>query len=905
MEYVSIQEIAAEWKMSKRRIQVLCREGRIPDAKMIGNMWALPKGLTKPFDARRKRPVYIEEKSSSLELRKNLKKLLKTMYYKAALIGIPGQEQRDYVLSSLIAGLMMRYVKEHEKAIKELDYMKMAYSEIGSGIFWDTSICLLQYAVDFIAKYQYDRELDCIVSWAYQYSNKLHAGTKYSNTQFFTEKYMIEYIISKIEKLEDAVKIVDPCCGGGNFLVECCEIICKKVSDDKIREYSLDLVSKLFGYDIDSGIAKIASVNIKIKIMSILYKRNQKVDLSLWRDIIPNIYVSASDSVGGAMEWEVGKNKVFRIGDGRKDDFLNVLGDADVIITNPPFATVKGMEEKLKNFLKDRYPLANCDTCAAFLLTISNLLKENGQCGMVTQNTWMHLKSFSHYRDAIFQKYKIRYIVNLGSGAFYDLSGEKANVSLIIMRCSRKAALKKEILYLDLSAKKMEEKVCSLNVEDNEYFLTPVVEDIDGTIGFDFSGSKELRELCSSMEQYSDIATPMQGTSTGNAKELIDFFWKHFGDPDWRLVSKGGGYSRWQGLNYCVVKWGTDGEYIKETKGSALRNVKHFSETKLVYSDTGTAGLNVRILLPEQIFVASGPGIRMKNGNPYAQLAYLNSRLATYYIRIFSPKLTIAAGYIGQLPVCEAIYHSVVLEKNSKLCIALKQKFLKTRPANIEYDDSYLNIYRGDLNKCAFEWFQYDLKNELLKLEIESQTDDYILEVFGISESEKEVIELTLGECAYKIRKEKLVDQKKLDLYLYRLLDAACVLKKTKVTKKGMGNDGILEYAAKDLQINPEYLVKFIVCNREYFEKVIEKYRDLILHNEILCLMGYHTRKGILESSKPVREIIQYMNQKYRMDFDIAEWIGKVFPEVHKEVFRNYPVVEVAENKCRKVERKC
>ena len=36
--YISIQEMAVRWNMSKRRIQVLCKEGRIKGAKMANYM---------------------------------------------------------------------------------------------------------------------------------------------------------------------------------------------------------------------------------------------------------------------------------------------------------------------------------------------------------------------------------------------------------------------------------------------------------------------------------------------------------------------------------------------------------------------------------------------------------------------------------------------------------------------------------------------------------------------------------------------------------------------------------------------------------------------------------------------------------------------------------------------------
>ena len=56
-DYVSIQEMAAKWNMSKRRIQVLCRQGRLKNAKKIGNMWVLPANTAKPADARKKDPL--------------------------------------------------------------------------------------------------------------------------------------------------------------------------------------------------------------------------------------------------------------------------------------------------------------------------------------------------------------------------------------------------------------------------------------------------------------------------------------------------------------------------------------------------------------------------------------------------------------------------------------------------------------------------------------------------------------------------------------------------------------------------------------------------------------------------------------------------------------------------------
>ena len=60
MEYLSIRQTADKWKISKRRVQVLCIEGRIPGAMKIDYSWAIPSNAEKPKDERIKSGKYIK-----------------------------------------------------------------------------------------------------------------------------------------------------------------------------------------------------------------------------------------------------------------------------------------------------------------------------------------------------------------------------------------------------------------------------------------------------------------------------------------------------------------------------------------------------------------------------------------------------------------------------------------------------------------------------------------------------------------------------------------------------------------------------------------------------------------------------------------------------------------------------
>ncbi|MDO4731175.1 MAG: Dam family site-specific DNA-(adenine-N6)-methyltransferase [Clostridia bacterium] len=52
MKYMSASEAAEKWNISHRRVITLCRENRIENAAMLGNMWIIPKDAKKPSDRR-------------------------------------------------------------------------------------------------------------------------------------------------------------------------------------------------------------------------------------------------------------------------------------------------------------------------------------------------------------------------------------------------------------------------------------------------------------------------------------------------------------------------------------------------------------------------------------------------------------------------------------------------------------------------------------------------------------------------------------------------------------------------------------------------------------------------------------------------------------------------------------
>lgn len=62
MDYLSAKQTAQKWGVSIQRIQVICKQGRVPGAFIVGNSWAIPADAQKPKDERIKSGRYIKSR---------------------------------------------------------------------------------------------------------------------------------------------------------------------------------------------------------------------------------------------------------------------------------------------------------------------------------------------------------------------------------------------------------------------------------------------------------------------------------------------------------------------------------------------------------------------------------------------------------------------------------------------------------------------------------------------------------------------------------------------------------------------------------------------------------------------------------------------------------------------------
>ncbi len=111
MDYLKTDEVAAQWGISSRRLQILCAQGKIEGATRFGRAWMIPKDATKPVDGRTKasREAKIEQTDTDLPMPKKTPFLYLTNLYHTpgcaenAIAELVGNHEAQVLFSAEIA----------------------------------------------------------------------------------------------------------------------------------------------------------------------------------------------------------------------------------------------------------------------------------------------------------------------------------------------------------------------------------------------------------------------------------------------------------------------------------------------------------------------------------------------------------------------------------------------------------------------------------------------------------------------------------------------------------------------------------------------------------------------------------------------------------------------------------
>lgn len=761
-----------------------------------------------------------------------------------------------------------------------------------------------------IAYEKTDDDIDDIISWSYQFLKKDLEKSAFMRigknnvkiedldllftTQFFTDKYMVKYLVNEALSGFDKTNIqkivvIDPASGGGNFLnysFECLYNLYMESKPDWSNQKVVDTIlnSSIVGYDLDSNLSKIASLSLFVKACGYAVP-SKSAAIKIFGGIV-------NDKLG-FLNPHVTSNAIGRITFKTQLDILNKEKKIKVFVTNPPFMGKRDMDTELKNYLFANYPESKGDLCVSFIQRTIQVMKEKDVLGVVSQNNWMYLSSLKDFRKIFLAEQTLKECIDLGSNAFEDINGEKTNVALCIIGNSEIETSR----FYNLKFKNLSEKkslVSQKNITAELTFELNQNQFLKNS-HLEFNYQLEHRfDNIQGLQLYSEFANPMQGTSTGNNTKFVKFAWEVNGSPDWKLVSKGGGFAKWAGLNYYKVHWGANAEIIKANKGSALRNIDKIPTTQLVYSDTGTLGLNVRVLKENQVFIASGPGIQVLKGNEFAHLAFLNSKIATFLLKLINPKFTISAGYISKIPVAKNILDSKFIAEKSKECLELKEKYLQNKLPNFEFQHFNYSVIEN-LDAFLEKLIIDDIESDYQRLFLESKIESAIRKQYNFNSKELQEVKSVVGESPFFNRKKKLnINSGQLDLLLSGSIDLNCLSTSRAINGYSVGSESVFEDLSYKLDVNPKPLFDFIKNNVSDFKITKVKYFNDLLHKIILNELGVKKISIYKFKVYDLSQVIETIQSKYSFlnkRTDLTERVISILQTHHKSSFFNKPLV--------------
>lgn len=348
-----------------------------------------------------------------------------------------------------------------------------------------------------------------------------------------------------------------------------------------------------------------------------------------------------------------------------------------VVIANPPYMGIKGMNGVLVEWLKKHYQDSKVDLMTCFMDRATELTKQNGYWSMINLPSWMFLSSFKSLRKKLILDKTFLSLVHLGRGMFGSDFGSVA----FVMKNGRPASNHIGI-YRRLFEKHVQvrtpEKIEKLFLDSkyNHYLARQSWFSKVPSSPIAYWLSESILRAFENLPSLFSIAPTKQGLATGDNDRFLRFW----SEPSfnqigfdcksseetihraerWYPCNKGGEFRKWYGNNSVVVDWENAGERIKNFYGdngrlrSRPQNESYYFKSGLTWSAISIASLSMRMSPNGAMFETKGAMCFPQKADIHSVLSFSNTKIVNRLLLALSPTLDFHEGPVGRLP-----YHQV------------------------------------------------------------------------------------------------------------------------------------------------------------------------------------------------------------------------------------------------------
>jgi type I restriction-modification system DNA methylase subunit len=545
---------------------------------------------------------------------------------------------------------------------------------------------------------------------------------------YYTPTYIVDYIVKntvgeilKNIKPKNAMKlrILDPACGSGSFLIRAFDELVdywQKVSPSEFgyfRKIEI-LKNNIYGVDLDRQAVEITQMNLLLKTL----QHHQK--LPVLKNIKQGNSLIDDTSVAGenAFKWE--------------EEFKEVMqkGGFDVVIGNPPYVDSEEMvktQPKLREAYSKIYTTAkgNWDIFCIFIEKGLSLLKNGGYFGMIVPNKLLSADYALEIRKLIQKNYKIISIRDYSKIPVFQ-----ASVYPIVIIIKKEMPKKNKFLAEVMIPYGDSAKLGFSNIIEQET-LQEIPHNTWSYIFSEFSTRIIDKILSNSITLY-EIADVSGAATVSEAYEIKKIIKELSNQKDYFKFINTGTIDRYSSLWGCsktiYIKVAYNKPVVLKEDLKKLSNKRYLESLKEkiivagmtkrleCYLDSGCclAGKSTTIITSEKVNLKYIIGI-------------LNSTIMTFIYKNLFKSLSLAGGYIRVgPPQIKKLPIKLVPESQQQPIIQLVDKMLELNKRLNELGDKITDERRK-------------IEEEIQKTD--KQIDKLVYKLYGLTEEEIKVVE--------------------------------------------------------------------------------------------------------------------------------------------------------------------
>ncbi|MGV8104383.1 MAG: BREX-1 system adenine-specific DNA-methyltransferase PglX, partial [Mesotoga sp.] len=342
-----------------------------------------------------------------------------------------------------------------------------------------------------------------------------------------------------------------------------------------------------------------------------------------------------------------------------------LLGEYDIVVTNPPYRDSGTLADDMKTFLKDYYPDSKSDMYSAFIEKCLDLTAVSGFLGMVTMQSFMFISSHEKLRKLLLEGARISSLVHLGPRAFRSIGGEIVNTVMFAIERGNGHLGSAFHSVKDLD---YEEKVRTIRetlagrVPQRAYTLNQ--SEFKKIPGYPFVYwiSDRIRELFRKYKPLIKYADVRQGCATGDNDRFLRFWWEVEQEDisldyksdrkKWVPYAKGGPYNKWYGNLWWAVDYSEETYKVLKNMGNKLPSESYYFREGLTFPMLSSAGCSFRYLPVNYIFDHAGNCMfPTEAGSLPCVLAIVNSRVTHKLLSLISSTVNFEVGELKKIPI--------------------------------------------------------------------------------------------------------------------------------------------------------------------------------------------------------------------------------------------------------------